>query len=55
MGHVCKVDMPKPMTKQQFIQLYKQMPNKTNISVGELLERAMIDGLVEVEENENTI
>lgn len=54
-GHVCKVDTPKPMTKQEFIQLYKQMPNKTNISIGELLERAIIDGLVEVKENENTI
>lgn len=53
MGHVCKVDMPKPMTKQQFIQLYKQMPNKTNIRVGELLEKAIIDGIVEDNNNEN--
>lgn len=55
MCHVCKVDMPKPMTKQEFIQLYKQMPNKTNISIAELFERAIIGGLVEVKENENTI
>lgn len=47
MGHVCKIDIPKPLTKKQFIELYKQMPNKTNISVGELFERAIIDGIVE--------
>lgn len=54
-GHTCKVDAKKTLTKQQFIELYKQMPNKTNISISELLERAIIDGLVEVEENDNTI
>lgn len=53
MGHVCKVDMPKPMTKQQYIQLYKQMPNKTNVSVGEFLEKAIIDGIVEDNNDEN--
>jgi hypothetical protein len=45
----CKRDNPnwKPLTKQQFIELYKQMPDRTNISIGELLEGAIIDGLVE--------
>lgn len=45
----CKRDNPhwKPLTKQQLIELYKQMPNRTNISNGELLERAIIDGIVE--------
>lgn len=45
----CKRDNPdyKPMTKQQFIELYKQMPNRTNISLGELLEQSIIDGMVE--------
>ena len=36
-----------PLTKEQFIELYKQMPNKTDVSVGELLEKAIIDGIVE--------
>lgn len=45
----CKRDNPnwKPLTKQQFIELYKQMPDRTNISIGELLEGTMIDGIVE--------
>lgn len=45
----CKRDNPnwKPLTKQQFIELYKQMPDRTNISIGELLEGAIIDGIVE--------
>lgn len=45
----CKRDNPnwKPLTKEQFIELYKQMPNKTNISISELLERAIIEGIVE--------
>lgn len=45
----CKRDNPnwKPLTKRQFIELYKKMPNRTNISIGELLERAIIDGIVE--------
>ena len=45
----CKRDNPnwKPLTKQQFIELYKQMPNKTDVSIGELLENAMIVGFVE--------
>ena len=45
----CKRDKPnwKPLTKQQFIELYKQMPDRTNISIGELLEGAIIDGIVE--------
>lgn len=45
----CKRDNPdyKPMTKKQFIEIYKKMPNKTNISLGELLECARIDGMVE--------
>lgn len=45
----CKRDNPnwKPLTKQQFIELYKQMPNKTDVSIGELLEKAIIDGIVE--------
>lgn len=45
----CKRDNPnwKPLTKQQFIKLYKQMPGRTNISIGELLEKAIIDGIVE--------
>ena len=44
----CKRDNPnwKPLTKQQFIELYKQLPDRTNISIGELLERAIIDGIV---------
>lgn len=44
----CKRDNPgcKPLTKEQFIELYKQMPNKTDVSVGELLEKAIIDGIV---------
>lgn len=45
----CKRDNPhwKPLTKQQFIELYKQMSDKTNISIGELLKKAIIDGIVE--------
>lgn len=45
----CKRDNPnyKPLTKQQFIEFYKQMPNRTNLSLGELLEQAIIDGMVE--------
>ena len=45
----CKRDNPnwKPLTKQQFIELYKKMPERTNVSVGELLEKAIIDGIVE--------
>lgn len=45
----CKRDNPnwKLLTKEQFIELYKQMPNKTDVSVGELLEKAIIDGIVE--------
>lgn len=45
----CKRDNPnyKPLTKSQFIEIYRQMPNCTNISLGELLERARIDGMVE--------
>lgn len=37
----------KSLTKQQFIELYSKMPGKTDISVKELLERAIIDGIVE--------
>lgn len=45
----CKRDNPnyKPLTKQQFIEFYKQMPNRTNISLGELIEYARITGIVE--------
>ena len=45
----CKRDNPNwnPLTKQQFIELYKQMPDRTDISIGELLEGAIIDGIVE--------
>lgn len=45
----CKRDNPnyKPMTKKQFIELYKKMPNRTNISLMELLECARIKGMVE--------
>ena len=32
--------------KQEFIELYKRMTGRTNISLGELLERAIIDGIV---------
>lgn len=51
----CKRDNPhwKPLTKQQFIKLYKQMPDKTNVSIGELLRKAIIDGIVEDNSNEN--
>jgi hypothetical protein len=47
----CKRDNPnwKPLTKQQFIELYKQLPDRANISIGELLERTIIDGVVEDE------
>ncbi len=49
MNFKCKRDNPhwKPLTKQQFIELYKQLPDRTNISIRELLERAIIDGIVE--------
>ena len=30
----------------EFIELYKRMTGRTNISLGELLERAIIDGIV---------
>lgn len=45
----CKRDNPnwKPLTKQQFIELYKQLPDRTNINIGELLEKAIIDGIME--------
>ena len=45
----CKRDNQnyKPLTKQQFIEFYKQMPSRTNISLGELLEYARITGMVE--------
>lgn len=45
----CKRDNPnwKPLTKRQFIELYSKMPNKTDISIGELLEKAIIDGIME--------
>lgn len=45
----CKRDNPnwKPLTKKQLIELYKQMPNKTDVSIKELLERAIIEGIVE--------
>ena len=44
----CKKDNTywKPLTKQEFIELYKRMTGRTNISIGELLERAIIDGIV---------
>lgn len=45
----CKRDNPnyKPLTKQQFIEFYKQMPSRTNISLGELFEYAKITGMLE--------
>lgn len=45
----CKRDNPdyKPLTKAQFIEMYKKMPNKTNISLYELLECARINGMVD--------
>lgn len=45
----CKRDNPhwKPLTRQQFVELYKQMLGRTNVSIGELLEKAIIDGIVE--------
>lgn len=45
----CKRDNPhwKPLTRQQFVELYKQMSGRTNVSIGELLEKAIIDGIVE--------
>lgn len=45
----CKRDNPnwKPLTKQRFIELYKQLPDRANISIGELLEKAIIDGIME--------
>lgn len=50
----CKRDNPgwKPLTKRQFIELYSKIPNKTDISVGELLEKAIIDGIVEDSKDE---
>lgn len=51
----CKRDNPhwKPLTRQQFIKLYKQMPGRTNVSIGELLRKAIFDGIVEDNSNEN--
>lgn len=51
----CKRDNPnwKPLTKQQFIELYKQMPDKTNVSISESLERAIINRILEDNSNEN--
>ena len=48
-GMKCKRDNPnfKPMKKSQFIEMYKEMPSRTNISLGELLEYARITGMVE--------
>lgn len=48
-GMKCKRDNPnyKPLTKEQFIEIYKKMPDRTNISLGELLECARIDGMVD--------
>lgn len=46
----CKRDNPnfKPMTKSQFLKVYKEMPNKTvNVSITELLEGAIAMGMVE--------
>lgn len=45
----CKRDNPdyKPLTKEQFIEMYKRMPNRTNISLYELLECSRINGMVE--------
>lgn len=45
----CKRDNAnwKPLTKEQFIDLYKKMPNKTNMSISKLLERAIVEGIVE--------
>lgn len=50
----CKRDNPhwKPLTKQQFIELYKQLSDRTNISIGELLEKTIIDGIVENSKDE---
>lgn len=55
MDFKCKRDNPnwKPLTKQQFIELYKQLPDRTNINIGELLEKAIIDGFVEDSKDEN--
>lgn len=52
----CKRDNPnwEPLTKQQFIELYNKMPiGGSGRSIEELLERAIIDGIVEDSEDEN--
>lgn len=47
---LCKRDHSdfKPMTKKQFFETYKKLPlhKRTNISIGFLLEKAVVDGIV---------
>ena len=52
----CKRDNPnwKPLTKQQFIELYNKMPiGERGGNIEELLKRAIIDGIVEDSKDEN--
>ena len=45
----CKRDNPnfRPFTRHEFFEIYKRMKNRTNISITELLESAIIMGAVE--------
>ena len=45
----CKRDNPnfKPLTRHEFFEIYKKMKNRTNISITELLESAIVMGAVE--------
>lgn len=44
----CKRDNPnfKPLTRHEFFEIYKKMKDRTNISITELLESAVIMGAV---------
>lgn len=56
MSFKCKRDNPnwKPLTRQQFIELYNKMPiGERGGNIKELLEGAIIDGIVEDSRNEN--
>lgn len=45
----CKRDNPnfRPFTRHEFFEIYKRMKNRTNISITELLESAIVMGAVE--------
>lgn len=48
-GHFCKNDAQKPLTKQEFIELYNEMADKEIASFEEMLEMAISSGFVEDE------